>query len=183
MAKHLSKIILGVGIIAIVFALLFRFGPLKNAGSVRLDVSSTLLDSIDISELSTAEFKYRGIAEIYNEKKTKVKCRICYNAVVKAGINMKDVDISADQTNKTVTATLPKIDIKVNIVDEQSMTVLPSDAKIEITDMIKYSKADVEKEAKASKELKEAAQENLIATIEGMLLPVLKSQGYTLICK
>ncbi len=83
---------------------------------------------------------------------------------------MKDVEFDTDASTKTITAALPRIDIKVNIIDEQSMTVLPSDAKIEINEMIKYCKEDVENEAAASKDLKSTARENLVATIEGLLL-------------
>ena len=183
MMKHPIRLVLCIGIIAIVLAGLYRFGPFKHTNSVRISSTSTLLEAIDITELSAAEFRYRGIAEVYNDKGTKVKCRICYNGVVKAGIDMKNVKFDTDVVSKTITATLPKIDLKVNIIDEQSMTVLPLDAKIEINDMIKYCKEDLEKEAVESKDLKRTARENLSAAIEGLLLPILKQQGYSLVFK
>ena len=183
MTKQPIKLVLGIGVIAIILACLFRFGPLYKSGTVKTDISSTLTDSINISELSTAEFRYRGIAEIYaNEEKTKVRCRVCYNAVVKAGIDMKDVKVDdVDTNNKTVTITMPPIDLKVTIVDEQSMDTLPSDADVRVDTMLQCCKEDAENEARQSKELMDTARENLKATIEGLALPILRPQGYTII--
>lgn len=180
--KHPSKLVLGVGVIAIIAACLFRFGPFSKAGSVKTDISSTLTEAINISDLSTAEFRYRGIAEVYtNEEKTKIQCRVCYNAIIKAGIDMKDVKVlDVDTSEKTVKLSLPKIDIKVTNIDEQSMATLPSDANVRIDTMLKCCEEDAETEARGSKELMDTARENLKATIEGLAFPILKPQGYTI---
>ena len=170
-------------LVAIILTCLFRFGPLYKSSTVKTDISSTLTDAINISELSTAEFRYRGIAEIYaNEEKTKVRCRVCYSSIVKAGIDMKDVKVAdVDTDNKTVKITMPPIDLKVTIVDEQSMETLPSNANVSVDTMLKCCKEDAETEAKQSKELMNTAQENLKAFIEGLALPILRPQGYTII--
>lgn len=182
MNKKLLKFVLIIGIAAVFTAGLFRFILLNSSRNVNIITSSTLTKAIDIFELSTAEYKYRGIADVYaDDKRIDVRCRICYNAVVKAGIDMKEVDFNVDKENKVVVATLPDIDIKVNIIDEQSILVLPSDADIGIVDMLKYSKEDAEKEAMESGELKVVARENLEAVIKGLLLSILKPQGYTLV--
>jgi len=150
-------------------------------GSVKIDTSSLLTDAIDIAELSTAEFRYRGIADIYSdENRTQLRCRVCYNAIVKAGIDMKKVKFDVDPESKVVTATLPEIDLKVTIIDEQSMALLPSDADVGIDSMLRFSKEDAESEARESSELISTAQENLKTTIEGLLFPILKAQGYSL---
>ena len=184
MSKKPFNLVLIIGIAAVVMAGLFRFVLLSSSRNVNIITSSTLTKVIDISDLSTAEFKYRGIADVYtNDDRTSVRCRICYNAVVKAGIDMKEVDFSLDTKEKIVTATLPDIGIKVNIIDEESMFVLPSNADVSIEAMLKYSKEDAEKEATESGELKVVARENLEAVITGLLLPILKPQGYTLAFK
>lgn len=181
MNKKLFKMVLIIGIIAVITAGLFRVALLNSSRNVNIITSSTLTEAINISDLSTAEFKYRGIADVYtDDNRTNVRCRICYSAVVKAGISMKEVKFDVDTKNKVVTATLPDIGIKVNIIDEQSMSVLPSDADVGIADMLKYSKEDAEKEAMESGELIAVARENLEATIKGLLLPILEPQGYTL---
>ena len=180
--KNMFIIILFIGIVVIGFACLTRFGLLNKIGKTSIKTSSMLTDAINISELSTAEFKYRGIADIYSdESRTKVSCRVCYNAIVKAGIDMQKVQFDVNTENKTITATLPEIDINVTIIDEQSMALLPSNADIGIDSMLKYSKEDAENEARESTELINTAQDNLKATIEGLLYPILNSEGYTLL--
>ena len=179
--KHLFISVLCVGVIAVCLACFTRFGILNNKGKVSINSSSLLTDAIDIAELSTAEFRYRGIADIYtDENRTQVRCRVCYNAIVKAGIDMKKVQFDIDTEQKAVFATLPEIDLKVTIIDEQSMALLPSDADVGIDSMLKYSKEDAEYEARESTELISTAQENLKTTIEGLLYPILKAQGYSL---
>ena len=93
---------------------------------------------------------------------------------------MQNVQFDVDKENKTITAILPDIELKVTVIDQQSMLLLPSDANVGIDDMLKYSKEDAENEARNSKELLETAQSNLKSTIEGLLLPITKAQGYIL---
>ena len=180
--RQINRFVLIIGVFAIILACLFRFVLFDRTGNVKTDISSTLTDAINISELSTAEFHYRGIAEVYSdEEKTKVSCRICYNAVVKAGIDLRDVkvtDVNAD--DKVVMLSLPEIDLKVTIVDEESMATLPSDANITVDTMLKCCKEDAENEARQSKELLDTARENLKMTIEGLAFAILKPQGYTI---
>ena len=181
MNKRLLIPSLVLGIAAIALACFARFGWLNRPGAVKIDTSSVLMDTINISELSTAEFDYKGIAEVYSdEARTKLKARVCYSTVVKAGIDMKDVKLEVDNNNKTVTAILPDIELKVAIIDEESMAILPSDADVDIGSMLKFSKEDAENEARKSEELISTAKENLKANIEGLLFPILKVQGYSL---
>ena len=101
-SKHLFIIVLCIGVVVIILACLTRFGLLNIKGKTSITTSAMLTDAINISELSTAEFKYRGIADIFSdENRTKVSCRVCYNAVVKAGIDMQKVQFDINQENKT----------------------------------------------------------------------------------
>ncbi len=175
-------IVLIVGVILIIGAAVYRFGMPDFQGKKEINTSSLMTGAIDIAELSSAEFQYRGIAETYeNEEKRQGQCRICYNAVVKAGVDVKKIKLDIDETNKTVTVTLPEIELKVTIIDEQSMALLPSNANVELSRMLTCSKEDAEKEARESKELMKTASENLKAMIEGLLYPILNAEGYSLI--
>ena len=168
--------IIAIGVVAI-----YRFYPMLQPKTVNVLTSSTLMDVIDITELSTAEFRYKGIAPIYkDEQHSKLRCSICYNAVVKAGINMKDVVLEVDAENHRVLASLPEITIKTAIVDEKSMSIIPKSTKIDIKDMLIACKKDVENEATQSEELLLSAHENLKMIIEGLLLPILKAHDYRL---
>jgi len=180
--KKFSKLILTIGLLVLVGVIIYRYSPFFKQTNVNISSISTLSKAIDISQLSTAEFRYRGIAEIYTDQaKTNLRCRICYNAVVKAGIDMKDVTFEIDPDSRIVTATLPEIQIRVSIVDEDSILVLPSDADVEIDTMLKVSKEDAENEASQSRELIDAARDNLKSVIEGLLFPLLKAEGYILV--
>ena len=182
--KFLNTLVLAAGFLFLAAALLSHFNLLSFKGKEKVITSSTLTDAIDIAELSAAEFRYRGIADVYSdEEKAKIKCRICYNSTVKAGIDMEKVEFDINTEDKTVTAALPDIQILVNVVDDQSMALLPTDADIGIDEMLKYSKEDAEREAMESDELIETARENLKMTIEGLLYPVLHAQGYSLAWK
>lgn len=181
-ARRIFTIVMTAGIAAVLLAGLLRFGPvLFGTGNATTVTSSELTKAIDIAELSTAEFKYRGIAEIYtDESRTQVRCRVCYNAVVKAGIDMKDVKLEVDPENKRVTAALPDLKLNVTVIDEQEMALLPSDADVSIGEMLKAAGEDALNEAQQSGELMAAARDNLAKTIEGLLLPVLEAQGFSL---
>ncbi len=170
-----------IGCIFILIACLIHFDPFNRESETSIKTTSLLTNAIDLAELSTAEFRYKGIADIYSdENRTQIRCRVCYNAIVKAGIDMRKVQFEVDTDNRVVTAILPDIELKVTIIDEQSMALLPSDADVEIDNMLKYSKEDAEKEARESEELINTAKNNLRATIEGLLYPMLKAQDFSL---
>ena len=181
-ARRIFTAVVTAGVLAVILAGLLRFGPvLFGNGNANTVTSSELAKAIDIAELSTAEFKYRGIAEIYtDESRSQVRCRVCYNAVVKAGIDMKDVKLEVDPENKQVTAALPELKLNVTVIDEQEMALLPSDADVSIGEMLKAAGEDALNEAQQSGELMAAARDNLAKTIEGLLLPVLEAQGFSL---
>lgn len=171
-------------LVAVVIGAKAFFVRSKQEENIRITASSFLTESIDIAQLSTAEFKYKGIAEVYeDEERTKVKCRVCYDSLVKAGIDMEKVKIDPDLDRNALIITLPEIDINVTIVDEKTMAVLPKGSDVEINMLLKVSREDAEREASESTDLINVATENVKATIEGLMYPVLKANGYTIIWK
>ena len=180
-AKPSTKLLLIIGIVVIILACLFRIFVLNKLATSKTITSSTLSKAIDIDELSTAEYKYRGIADVYtNESEPKISYKVCYNAIIKASIHMKDVQFDVDQTDRMVLASLPEIKISANIIDQEQMLVLPSNAKAEINDMLKYSESDAENEAMTSIELISTARDNAKSIIEGLLYSILHPNGYSL---
>lgn len=152
-----------------------------DRGEESIITSSTLTDAIDISDLSTAQFTYNGIAEVYEDEAEEVKCHIRYYAKVKAGIDMKEVDFEIDDEKMTVKPVLPEIKITVNSIDEKTLSFIPTDTTIEIKEALTVCKNDAAKEAKESSELLESARENLKSIIEALLYPVLTPQGYHIV--
>ena len=171
-----------IGAVLIIVFSFARFSGILDKGEEKTLVRSTLIDAIDITELSTSQFTYNGIAEIYNTKKTsKIDCYVSYKAKVKAGINMKDVDFDIDNDKKTVKPILPKIQITTILVEEESLSFIPSDIKKDLKDILIACKNDASKEAAKSEELIESAEENLKSIIEALLYPILDANGYTII--
>jgi hypothetical protein len=180
--RPFSRVLLA-GLALVLAAAAIRFGWIYRTGRETILTSATLKSALDIADLSTAEFQYRGIAEVYEQNRpTVLRCRVCYSATVKAGIDLNRMeDPVIDHEAKKVILRLPEIQLKAGIVDEDEMRTMPANASVSLPEMRKASLADAKKEAKASGELTRTARENLESTIRGWLYPLLKQQGYTLV--
>lgn len=143
--------------------------------------SASLEDAIMISELSTAEYVYNGIAEKYDEESDEVVCYIAYNATVKVGIDMEDVTFEIDEEEKTIMPILPEISINIATIDEDSLSYIPQNPDITMTEIISLCKEDAITEANESEELYETAEENLKSVIEALVLPLIEDTDYTLV--
>lgn len=177
--KKLFFGVLFIGFVAVLITALFRFGVIKIPDKVNIITSSTLKKSTDIAELSSAEFRYKGIASVYEDaERTRERCKVCYSAIVEAGIDMNKVDYEIDHESKTIIAKLPEIELKVNILDNEPMAFLPSGVDVKPDQILKYSKEDVVREANESTELRKVAQENVESVFRALLFPILNSQGY-----
>ena len=175
-----APIILGI-IFIIAFGYLRFFGVL-DSGEEKILVRSTLMDAIDITELSTSQFTYNGIAEVYkNENSTKVTCHVRYSAKIKAGIDMNEVDFEIDNNNKTVKPILPSVQITTNLVEEESLSFIPSEVKVDLKEVLTACKKDASQEAAKSEELIESAEENLKSIIEALLYPILDANNYSIV--
>ncbi len=169
------------GFLIVVFAIYTRTHHTFDEGKATIITSSTLMEAIDISEVSTAQYTYNGIAEIYEDEDEKnVECYIKYNAKVKAGIEMKDVSFEIDEKNKTVTPILPEIQINSNTVDDKSLSFIPEDNDIELKDALIACEKDAMNESQKSTELIDSARENLKSIIEALIDPILKPNGYSI---
>lgn len=97
------KLILAAALVLAVLVVGSLFGPnvMNKIGKENVITSSQLEKAIDISQLSTAEFVYNGIAEKYDDDKPeKVECYIAYHADVKVGIQMEDAVREANDSKK-----------------------------------------------------------------------------------
>lgn len=169
---------------AIMVAVVVIFGPsfynkyISTNTKPTIITSSMLEDAVKISKLSTAKYKYNGIAQVYEDEK--VKCNIKYNAEVKAGINMNDIKFDIDDNNKVIKVSLPEIQLSAYIIDENSLSFIPSNSKVDLKEAISACENDSLEEAKASDELIDTAQENLKRTVQALLYPLLETMGYTM---
>lgn len=155
---------------------------ISKIGKENTITSSQLEKAIDISQLSTAEFVYNGVAEKKNENSPEdVDCYIAYDANVKVGINMEDVKFKIDEEKKTVTPILPDITVNIATIDEEEISYMPKNPDISLKEAITLCKEDAMKEANNSDKLYQTAEENLRAVIEALLSPVLDAAGYSII--
>lgn len=179
--KPLLGLPLIIGVATLCFAVVYVLGGFDK-GEGKIITSSMLTEAIDISELSTAQFTYNGIAEIYkDEKQEKVECYIRYNAKVKAGIDLSDVRFEINDDAMIVRPVLPELRITSNPVDEKSLSFIPANATVEISEALIACKEDSQREATASPELLETAEANLKSIIEALLYPILTPQGYSIV--
>lgn len=182
MKKIITYIPFLIGLILMIWIIGAKQMSLFNKGEVKIITSSILTDTIDISDLSTAQFTYNGIAEVYkDDKKSKIECYIRYNSAVKAGIDMNSVTFDIDDNNKTVKPILPEINITTNAVDEKSLSFIPSNVDMDLKDALIACQNDALSESKESSELLESAEDNLKSIIEALLIPIVTPQGYKII--
>lgn len=145
--------------------------------------SAQLQKAVDISELSTFEFGYNGIAFKYNDKNPeKADYKVRYEARVKAGADMGDIQFEADDENKILKAVLPPVVITDLDVNPGSMDYMPENTMADFSEAYALCKADVEAEVSTNSEkMLKNARENLEMAIKALLTPVLTAEGYELV--
>lgn len=181
-----KKIILFIPIIAglllLILFLILRLSGCFSKGDSKMFTTSTLMEAVNIAELSTAQFTYNGIAEVYkNENSNKIKCRIRYEAKVKVGIEMNKIDFKIDSDKKTVKPILPNIQLTASVVDENKLSFIPDDSKIDLKEVLLACENDVKKEIESSTELFDSAEDNLKDTIEALIYPIVQPLEYKII--
>lgn len=179
--RVIAAVILALLLIIVVLLIYMRIKlPPESRSTITL--SSALFDALDIDELSGSSFIYNGIAEIPNPKKPeKILYNVCYNATVKAGILLHDIDIETDDERKIVTITLPEVIIQSVTVNPSKFDFLPDDAEIDLKTVLSACKADADMEASTSNKLLDAARENLSSIVEALAVPIIDGSGYTLL--
>ncbi|MCH3942101.1 MAG: DUF4230 domain-containing protein [Atopobiaceae bacterium] len=181
--KQPNKKPFGTGKIIVLVAIVVASVLVYNGVSKFLHPVTTITDSklektVEIEDLSTAEFTYRGIADKNKDDGTN-EYHVAYSAQVKVGINMSDIKFNIDDAKKTVSPVLPKVSITSVAVDT-NFDFIPDNVDANPDDVIALCKADVENEAQSNPKLYQTAEDNLKSTVEGLLLPVLKDAGYTI---
>lgn len=166
-------------VIAIGISVLNKSGALDK-GELEIITESNLMEAIDVSELATSEFIYNGIAEVYtNDKNEKIEYYIRYDARVRAGIDIKNVDFNIIQEENIIEVTLPKVEIFTPpSINPDSLSYIPSEKTYELKEVLETCEADVIREAEGATELKTSATENLQAVIEALLKPIIEPEGY-----
>ena len=80
--------------------------------------------SVEIDELSTVEYTYNAIANVFDEKDKKgekIKYYVAYEGFVSAGIDFKKIEIQVNEAEKVVTVVLPEIEVHSTTVEMGSL--------------------------------------------------------------
>lgn len=131
---------------------------------------------INVSDLSTLEAVYNGVAKVMNEKKPeKVDYYVSYDAKVKVGIDFEQVQINVDHDAKLITVILPEIKITDVDVDVSSLDYIfiNDKANTETVSGQAYKKCleDVTNEIGAEDSIYDLAKENAINIISALIQP------------
>ncbi len=140
----------------------------------------TLEKILYVSDLSTYEAIYNGVAKVVNPNDPqKIDYYVSYDATVKAGIDFEEIDISVDDAEKIISLTLPDIKITEITVDIESMDYifLNDEANTETISEEAYEHciADVTHESNRESTICELAEQNAQNIVEALIRPFVSS--------
>lgn len=120
--KYLMMIAIAVVIIFVATLSVKVVLSISREDAPEIITKSTLEKIVHISDLSTFEAVYNGIAKVMNEKKPdKVDYYVSYEAKVKAGFDVERVELEVDDAIKVISVTIPEIKITGIDVDIASL--------------------------------------------------------------
>ena len=148
----------------------------KDNSQPEISVKATLERIVKVSDLSTFEAVYNGIAKVMNEKKPeKIDFYVSYEAKVKAGVDVEQIELSVDEDNKVIYITLPDVKITDTDVEIESLDYIFENDKANTENVsAKAYKAcitDVENEASTEDAIFELAEENAQNIIKALVNP------------
>ena len=183
-------------VLAVVACALFLGRSGKEAPEPEPVITSELLKGqlSAIQELGTAAYYYTGVGKFENQNEffgwkvpfTGKSFIITYDGVIKAGVDLSDVDVTVDEARKTVMVILPDSKFLSHEIDEDSIQVLDESNglfnPITIEDYVGFSseqKEGMEQRAIDSGLLKEAS-ENAYTMVDAFLSLVPGIEDYHL---
>lgn len=188
LAKKSGKIVLVVIsvllVISIVICLMFNFSAKVDTEYLNALVKKS-------SELTTAKLKYTGMTE-YTDEGLPIFNRadfvMVYTATIRAGINVDEVIVTADDPNKIIYIEIPEATIQDVNIDtstikyyDQGFALFNADEKEDNNKAVAMAEEAAKKEA-ASMGVLELANEQSETLIKGILANAIPD-GYTIKAK
>lgn len=164
-------------IIAVIFvAGVFMIRRNKPKSEPQIITQARLEKIINVSELSTFETIYNGIAEVNNkENPEQVDYYVYYESRVKTGIDFSQVKIDVDDENKKITVQLPEIIITDTNVDIASLDYIFENKKANTPtvsqEAYKACLEDVKKESANENDIYELARQNAERVVRALIRP------------
>ena len=172
--KHMA--VLFVIIAIIITALMIKIKIFNKKSEPTIISKATLEKVINVSDLSTFEAIYNGVAAVANEENPeKIDYYVSYEAKVKAGIDFALVEVEVNETDKIITVTLPEVKITDVDVDIASLDYIfmNNKANTQTVSEQAYKKCikDVTKESNSTDEIYESARQNARNIVEALISP------------
>lgn len=175
---HYSKKTVTIGLVAVVVILAILLGivgPLildRDKNQYLTEIS--LKEAVDIENLSTIDYTYKGIAEKADKFLwvDTVDCRVRYEVHIRASYDMDQIEFTIDETSKTVTAYIPEVQIGTPVLDENKFGYLPESATPDMRDILALCKEDAARDVNQD-ELKREADESLRNIVTALTMPLL----------
>lgn len=172
--KHIA--ILFVIIAVIITALMIKIKIFNKKSEPTIISKATLEKVINVSDLSTFEAIYNGVAAVANEENPEnIDYYVSYEAKVKAGIDFELVEVEVNETDKVITVTLPEVKITDVDVDIASLDYIfmNNKANTQTVSEQAYKKCikDVTKESNSTDEIYESARQNARNIVEALISP------------
>ena len=176
--NQIIKYIIGVLfiIVAIIVFLFVKEKIVKKDSIPEIISKSTLEKVINVSDLSTFEAIYNGVASVANEEKPEnIDYYVSYEAKVKAGIDFEQVNLEVNEDEKRITVTLPEVKITDVNVDIASLDYIFMNkrANTETVSAQAYKKCieDVTNESNSTTAIYELAKQNARNIVEALIKP------------
>lgn len=172
--KHI--VVLFVIIAVIITALMIKIKIFNKKSEPTIISKATLEKVINVSDLSTFEAIYNGVAAVANEENPEnIDYYVSYEAKVKAGIDFELVEVEVNETDKVITVTLPEVKITDVDVDIASLDYIfmNNKANTQTVSEQAYKKCikDVTKESNSTDEIYESARQNARNIVEALISP------------
>ena len=172
--KHIAVLFIIIAII--VTALIIKIKIFNKKSEPTIISKATLEKVINVSDLSTFEAIYNGVAAVENEEKPEnIDYYVSYEAKVKAGIDFALVEVEVNEAEKIITVTLPEVKITDVDVDIASLDYIfmNNKANTQTVSEQAYKKCikDVTKESNSTDEIYESARQNARNIVEALISP------------
>ena len=177
--KYLMMIAIAVVIIFVATLSVKVVLSISREDAPEIITKSTLEKIVHISDLSTFEAVYNGIAKVMNEKKPdKVDYYVSYEAKVKAGFDVERVELEVDDAKKVISVTIPEIKITGIDVDIASLDYIFMNDKANESTVSEqaYKKCieDVENESSSENAIYTLAGKNAKDVITALINPFIE---------
>lgn len=191
--KHKTRLIKAFCLLVILLLILFFLwhrifsNSNKPKEITTVEATSRLEKILQISELSTYQVTFNGVADIHSDDGS-LLYYTAYQAKVSIGLDMEKIQVSVTEPEapeQKITITLPEIEIADVNVDPGSLDYIFEDSSAD-TDTVSITalpacKADAEAECRSDEAIFELARENAVRTVEALMQPFLvQNKAYKL---